>query len=546
MQSTRQRLTFCAFITLLPMAPIALRLAHLQVVQHKTLASKAVGETDRQTREIVPRGRILDRSGKILTESLPTWSCFMDPSIFDRSRAKRLSSAIEIPVAEITKKAKTKGKFVWLKRKLDPKEMQTVKALKIPGVGLIEDEQRFYPDEHMARPLLGALNLEGRGVSGLEQTHEKDLMGKPRTLKMVRDGSGKSVYVRGEDTAPPPDLTLTIDRSIQHYAEMVLSEGMAKHKALKGVIIVQEPKTGDILAMASRPDDPLKNPAIQDAFEPGSTFKIVTMLGVLEEKAAKLDEVINVENGKWALTPSVTIKDHEPHAELSLTGVMEQSSNIGMAKIGLRLGAEKLYRYCRAFGFGSRTGIALPGETAGLLKRADAMSKVTVANVSFGQGLGATPLQIVSAFSAIANGGTLYEPRLVAALGKSKTRSAAVIRRVGSPESVAALHAMLKEVVAKGTGMNAAVSGFPAAGKTGTAQKIDPATGRYSARDYVASFVGYAPADDPSYTILVMIDSPKNQYYGSDVAAPMFRQLMQHLLALRGQAPAFARAAARP
>lgn len=548
MQSTRQRLSVCAFFTILPMAPIAARLGQLQVFQHKSLVSKAVGETDRQTREIVPRGRILDRSGRVLAESLPTWSCFIDPSIIKDAKtlSVKLGAAISTPSGQILKKARAKGKFVWVKRKLEPPEMEAVKKLKITGVGLVEDEQRFYPDEGLARPVLGSLNLEGRGVSGLEQTHEKDLVGKPRTLRLTRDGAGKSVYVRGEDAIAPPDLTLTIDRNIQHYAETILTEGMAKFKALKGVIIVQEPKTGDILAMASSPGDPLKNPAIQDAFEPGSTFKIVTMLGVLEEKLSTLDETINVEGGKWALTPSVAIKDHEPHPELSLSGVMEQSSNIGMAKLGLRLGGEKLYRYCRAFGFGSRTGIELPGETAGLLKRADAMTKVTTANVSFGQGLGATPLQIISAFSAVANGGTLHEPRLVASLGEKKTRPSAVIRRVGSPESIATLHGMLKAVVAQGTGMKAAVTGFPVAGKTGTAQKIDPTTGRYSGRDYVASFVGYAPADDPSYTILVMIDSPKNQYYGSDVAAPMFNQLMRHLLALRGHAPQLARAADEP
>lgn len=538
----QSRLILCGLGCLLPFAAVLARLTRLQVVEHERLRSLARVEFDRESIEISPRGRILDRSGRVLAQSLPSGSCFLDPSSMKdlAASSSKLAGALGLPLEEVLRKARFPGRFVWVKRKLALEELEAVRRLRLEGVGIVPDERRGYPNGDLARGLLGLVGGDGQGLSGLELAFERSLAGKARKIHLLRDGAGRSILLAaGPEQPPPPDLFLTLDRNIQHYAEAALAEGVRRHGPQKAVLLVQEPRTGELLAVADYPPDPLKIRSLQETYEPGSTYKIVTLAGVLEERLAFIEDSLDGENGRWEVSPKVFIKDHEPIGRMSISEAMERSSNIGMAKLGLRLGADRLHRYGRMFGFGSRTGLPLPGESAGLLPSRRKTSRVVLANQSFGQGLAATPIQLVGAYSAVANGGFLMEPRLVHSLGTRTFPPAATVRRVLSSETVRTLAHVLERVVAGGTGMNAAVPGYRAAGKTGTAQKFDPATGKYSSTQYLASFVGFIPSKEPAFTILVMValDNPKRQYYGSDVAAPIFARLARELLALRGIPP---------
>lgn len=540
LQSTRARLNLCAALAALPALPLAGRLVQLQVLEHRKLTALALGELHRSEVELIPRGRILDRNGSILVESLPAPSVFLDPQLA-RSRPgefARLAKVLGLDPAEVRKKARGSGRFAWLKRKLDPEQADALKALGLSFVGLLPDERRAYPNEELAASLLGSVGLDGKGLSGLELAYDRDLSGRVQKVRLLRDGAGNTMPLSGGAPAdPPPDLTLTIDRGLQHYAESALREAVTRFEPAWAAALVQDPRTGELLALASAPADPLLNRIFQQVYEPGSTFKAVTVAAALEERVASSSEAIDC-SGPWELASGVHIRDHEPLGTLPLELVMAHSSNIGMAKLGLRIGSDRFYRYSRTFGFGSRSGIRFPGESAGLLKSKKALDRVTLGNNAFGQGLAVTPLQLVNAFSAIANGGELLEPKLVRGVGKdAKQAEPQRIRRVASPETIKTLGRLLESVVEKGTGKTAAVAGYSVAGKTGTSQKIDPATRRYSSTDYIASFAGYAPAREPRFTILVVLDSPKHLYYGAEVAAPVFAKIARQALALYGIPP---------
>ncbi|MEK9146297.1 MAG: penicillin-binding protein 2, partial [Elusimicrobiota bacterium] len=375
--------------------------------------------------------------------------------------------------------------------------------------------------------------------AGLELTFNSKLRGRSRKIRLTRDGSGRTMPADpvSEEEEAPAELRLTLDRSAQYFAEAELREAVLRHKAKKGIVLVQEPRSGDLLAAAVYPPDPTRNAALQDVFEPGSTFKIVAAAAVLEKGIFAPTDTVDCEGGRWALTPSVLLKDHEPEGVITLAEIIERSSNIGTAKLALRLGPKDFHRHCRTFGFGYKTGLPLPGESAGLLPALSALNTVRLANAGFGQGVAVTAIQLISAFSALANGGSLMEPRLILAVAGEPAPGPVKLRRVASEKTVSQLGSILEGVVLRGTGQSARLAGYRAAGKTGTAQKIDPATGRYSASDYLSSFIGYAPLPDPRFTILVAIDSPRVGYYGSEVAAPVFAKLARSLLALGAVPP---------
>lgn len=532
----RARLSGCTLFCLAPLLPVGARLARLQILEHRSLAAKANGELSREAVEIVPRGRILDREGRVLAESLPSWSAYIDPGAVTRpsEAAAKLSCALGMSRAEILRKARARGRFAWLKRRITPREAEAVRRLRLDCAGLLPDERRAYPSGPLARSLLGAVGAEGHGLSGLELAYDKALSAPPLRLRVLRDGSGRRLRLEpGPRPALAPDLVLTLDRSVQHYAEAVLAEAVRRHEPSQAAIVVQDPRSGEILALATYPADPLRNHALQEAYEPGSTFKLVALAGVLEEGLARPEDTLDTEGGRWEVAPTVFIKDHEPFASLTLAQVVERSSNIGMAKLGLRLGADRFYHGARAFGFGARTGLPLPGESPGILKPPRQLTRVNLANNAFGQGLAVTSVQLLAAYSAVANGGLLLEPRVVLAVGDKGSGAPAPVRRVASERTVRLLARLLRRVVEAGTGKNAAVPGYTVAGKTGTAQKVDPRTGRYSSSQYISSFVGYTPATDPRFAVLVVLDGPRHQYYGSDVAAPSFAKLVRGLLALR-------------
>ena len=533
------RMTVAATLSLAPLGPLSLRLAHLQVLRHSALSERAEGEFARIASEAAPRADIADRRGRVLARSVPTWSAFLDKKMLkETSRdpaalARKLAPLLGVPAAELERKARAPGRFCWLKTGLDHPAAQALQAARVECVGLTPASQRVYPNGDLGRTVLGQVGAEGRGMAGVELSHEKQLRGKPRKLELVRDGKGRSIHRDiAEDGETPPPLQLTLDRNVQFIVEEALREGALAHSFKSGYAAVQDPNTGDILAMASWPSTPLKNPLVQDAYEPGSTFKVVTALAAIEDRVVGPAETFSGEGGKWQLAPGVTITDHEPEGELTLAQIMERSSNIGVAKIVERVGPARFFRAARALGFGVRTGVPMPGETAGELKPFSDLGKVGLAASSYGYGLSVSPLQMLGAYSALANGGTLYEPRLLLA-----EKDPVKVRRVASERAVKELSGMLEAVVEKGTGLPARIPGYRVAGKTGTARKLDPLTRKYSQKAYVASFAGWLPASAPRWTILVVVDEPQGAYYGGLVAAPVFAKIGKRLLAMEGVAP---------
>ncbi len=528
------RLAVASGICLLPLAPLAARLAHLQVLEHRQLQSRVEGEVLHAAHEALGRGEILDRRGRLLAQSVPAWSCFLDktPIKDARAAAERLSPLLAMPASEIRRRMDTAARVVRIKDGLDGAQFSAVTESKLPGVNLILTQKRLYPNQELARNVLGIVGAQEHGLSGLELVFDERLRGKPRLLAYLRDGSGRVIQnASGPAAQRPEPLRLSINRDIQFHAEEVLREATAQFKAKGGMIIVEEPATGALLAMAATPPTHLKNPMVQDTYEPGSTFKLVTAAAALEESVVSLEDPFFCENGTYEVSPGVFIHDHEPSANLNLQGILEHSSNIGIAKVAEKVGTKRFYRYTRAFGFGLKTGVTLPGETAGQMKSLPELTKVVLAASSYGYGLGVSALQVADAYSALANGGTLYEPTILD--GKRPVR----VRRVISEKTAQTLTRMLEGVVEHGTGASARIPGWRVAGKTGTARKVDPRTGEYSNSAYMASFVGFLPASRPRWTILVVMDEPKGQYYGAQVSAPVFAKLARRLLAMEAVPP---------
>lgn len=529
------RLTLAASLSVAPLAPLAARLAYLQVLRHDNLSTRAAGEFARTAQEAAPRADILDRKGRVLARSIPSWSAFVDkamvkdPSAF----AAKLSPALGVPASEIARKTRAAVRFAWLKTKMSQDEMQKAADAKVEGLGLVPDQERVYPNGDLARGVLGLVGAEGKGLAGIEMSQDKRLRGRARRLEVIRDGQGRSIYKSVADAGDEPDaLQLTLDRNAQYIAEEALAEGGEKKAFKEAIVAIQDPRNGEILAMAAWPPTPLRNPFVQDAFEPGSTFKVVTALTAVDDRVVRLDETFDGEGGKFQVTPGVTITDHEPEGLMNLSQILEHSSNIGIAKVVDRVGAARFFRQARALGFGAKTGAPLPGESSGEIKPLSDLTKVNLAVSSYGYGLAVSPLQMLGAYSALANGGTLYEPKLLLD-GKPPVK----VRRVASERAVAEIGKMLEAVVDRGTAVGAKIPGYSVAGKTGTARKIDPNTHKYSSTAYTASFAGYLPASSPRWTILVVLHEPRGAIYGGLVAAPIFQKIGKRLLALEGVAP---------
>ncbi len=529
------RLTVAAALTLSPLLPLGARLAYLQVLRHDNLSTRASGEFARTSKEAAPRADMLDRHGRVLARSIPSWSCFVDKAMVKNPDAfgARLAPLLDIPASELSRKTRAARRFAWLKTHMSLSEFQALVEARVEGLGIVPAQERVYPNGDLARGVLGLVGAEGRGLAGLELSQNKRLTGRARRTEVIRDGQGRSIYKSVADAGDEQEpLRLTLDRTAQFLAEEALREGGEGGRFKEGIVAVQDPRNGEILAMAAWPPNPLRNPMVQDAFEPGSTFKIVTVLSAVDDRVVRPDEVFSGEGGKYQLTPGVTITDHEPEGDMTLTQVLERSSNIGTAKVVERVGAARFYRQARAFGFGAKTGAPLPGESAGELKPLSDLTKVVLAASSYGYGLAVSPLQMLGAYSAIANGGTLWEPKLIA-----DGRPPVKVRRVASERAVREVAAMLEGVVDKGTAAGARIPGYRAAGKTGTARKIDPLTRKYSRTAYTASFAGFLPASAPRWTILVILHEPKGDFYGGLVAAPIFARLGSRLLALEGLPP---------
>ncbi|MHB8845662.1 MAG: peptidoglycan D,D-transpeptidase FtsI family protein [Nitrospirota bacterium] len=539
-------------------AAVGLRLVHLQVVERAELSRRAERQQERLVKLEPKRGTIVDRLGRELAVSLDVESVYGVPTEVDnpRSFARRLGRILRENPAELEKRLASDRRFVWLSRKVDPARAAQVRGLDSRAIGLQTESRRFYPKKNLAGSVLGFTNVDNKGIEGVELWYDAMLRGVDGLVLAEKDARGRTVFPGGHgfqfrQPQPGKDITLTLDEVIQHIAEKELDKALAEAKARGGVCIVMNPHTGEVLALSVRstmrgrgafnPNEPRqyrpeewRNRAVTDAFEPGSIFKVVTAAAALEEKVVHPQERIDCSAGSIQVADRV-IKDAHRNGVLTFTDVIADSSNVGTIKVAQRLGKARFAKYIDAFGFGKKTGIDLPGEIPGLTHDYRLWSGVSLASISIGQEIGVTPIQMAAAYSAVANGGTLMKPYLVSEVGDAKDAERVafgpvIAGRAISEETSGTLRRILQKVVESGTGQKAKPASYTAAGKTGTAQKIDQRTGQYSKEDYVSSFVGFAPAGAPKLVIVVMVDSPVGVSWGGSVAAPVFRAVAEQSL----------------
>ena len=535
-----------AVLATLWMGAALARLGWLQLVCYSDYLARAQRQQQRIIEISAKRGAIYDRNLRELAMSISVDSCFaVPPEIANPEMVARLlAGVLGTSPEEIETRLSSSRSFVWIARKLPPDKVERIQALNLRGIYFQKESQRFYPKRHLAAHVLGHVDIDEKGLAGVEYALDDQVRGKPGRMLILADAR-RRWYDRNEKAADAgASVVLTLDEKIQYIAEKELAATIRETHAPAGSVVVQDPNSGDLLAVANwpsfNPNTPAENSpearmnrAIGALYEPGSTFKIVTLAAALEEGITRPEEVIDCQIGAIYVAGH-RIRDHKPFGLLSVAQVVAQSSDVGAIKVGLRLGAPKLYDYIRAFGFGSPTGIDLPGENRGLLRRVENWSPISVGAISMGQEIGVTPVQLVTAVSAIANGGLLYRPHVVRELrknGQLYRPERPPTRRAVRPATAATLRRLLEGVVLEGTGKLARPDGYTAAGKTGTAQKIDPATGRYSRNQYIASFVGFAPLNNPAVTIVVALDSPVGRHHGGEVAAPVFKRVAEQVLA---------------
>jgi cell division protein FtsI (penicillin-binding protein 3) len=545
----RARILAIFLILLLGLGGVAAKLFSIQIQHGDRLTERATKQYHRLVPLVSRRGTISDRAGRELAVSLRVSSVFAQPgAIADPAgTARALAPILGQPVREIQAHLSAEKTFVWLQRQLEPRQAEAISDLGLKGIGLFPESRRYYPRQELAAHVLGMVGLDDRGLEGIEHLYDDLLGGKPQFVVAQQDALGRLVFRQEEPEPKTPifDVRLTIDEVLQYITERELARAVARSGAKAGTAIILEPQSGEILALANQPTfDPnqykkatsaaKRNRAAADYLEPGSIFKVILAAGALEEGAIRPTDQFHGENGAIEVS-GVTIRDHEKYGWLTVRQILAQSSNVGAIKIGQKLGKSLYYHYMSAFGFGSLTGVDLPGETPGLMRRPKGWSALSLPVLSLGQEVSVTPIQFATAFAAVANGGNLMRPHVIRSLRtpdgmQARDTGPVVVRRVISESTARTLLEMLTSVVDEGTGKEAAVPGYAVAGKTGTAQKVDPATGRYSHRKIVASFVGAVPAEEPRLVILVMIDEPETLRWGGSIAAPTFREIARDAL----------------
>lgn len=549
-KSANKRLYLLAAILVLWAGAICLRLVYLQIFRYGEFEQRAQRQQQRTTEVAAKRGIIYDRAGRELAMSISVDSAFAVPADIP-DLAGTISLVARITKAdprELLAKCKASRTFCWVARKADAETADRIRTMNLRGIYFQKESKRFYPKRELAAQVLGYVGMDDEGLSGIERTHEDKLQGKPGRMLISVDARRKWFGSVEKQPDPGENVVLTIDEKIQYIAERELETAMQQTHAETGTVVVQNPKTGEILALANRPTfnpnlarditpQKLKDHAVSDVYEPGSTFKVVTIAAALEEKLTRPEEMVDCQMGSIVIN-GLRIRDSKPHGVISVADVLAVSSDVGAIKIALRLGEERFYKYIRAFGFGQQTGIELPGETRGLSKPLNRWSKVSIGAISMGQEIGITPLQLVSMISTIANDGVWTAPRIIAGTTAPRGTPQMVAfrpgaqRRVISPMTAALMKRMMQGVILSphSTGKAARLEGYSAAGKTGTGQKIDPATRAYSHTKYVASFAGFAPINDPAVTVAVILDSPVGQHQGGQVSAPVFQRVAQQVL----------------
>ena len=525
---------------------IGARLVYLQVFQVQKYRQLAGDQQSGFVEISSRRGEIRDRRLEDLAISIRADSLYAQPGQIKKviEAAQSLAPILGMKVGEVHKKLLTSREFVYLGRKLTNEQIQAVRQLNIDGLGFQKESKRVYPGANLACHVLGFVGIEDEGLSGLEYLYNDSLKG-AKTRVPLRLNARRETFERLADVrlSDGHTVVLNLDRSIQFAAEQVLRETVEKSRAINGSAIVMDPNNGEILAIASYPvfnpndyrhsrEEARRNRAILEIYEPGSTFKIITLAAVLNEGLADPDEAIDCRVGTLRLAGKVYREAHNSYGTLTFRQVLAKSSNVGTIKFGLRLGDDRFYSYIQRFGFGSKTGIELPGEQNGLLRPPSEWSKISIGAISIGQEVGVTPIQMVRAMAAVGNGGYLVEPRLVrqilTASGDVEFRPEQKRVRILNENTAARMKEALAMVVNEGTGRNASLNGYTSAGKTGTAQKF--INGQYSHEKFVASYVGFAPLLEPRLAAIVVINEPQGSYYGGTVAAPAFSRIMERAL----------------
>ncbi len=525
---------------------IGARLYSIQVVGSEDLRGRAERQQQRVLKISPHRGAIYDRHGNELAISIEVDSLYAVPlEVGDpAATAAILAEILDVETSFLETRLKSDRSFSWLARKVTAREAARIRAADIDGLYFQKEPKRFYPNRQLASHVLGFVNIDDHGGSGVEYRFDEVIGGTPGKLVVMTDARGRSFHRLEQAPTGGASLTTTIDQTIQYIVEKEIAQVIEDTQAAGMSVIVMNPGTGEVLAMANYPDfnpneygqSPPRtwsNRAISHVYEPGSTFKIATAAAAFEENLTELEELIDCQMGSITLYGH-RIRDHKPFGVLSVREILQYSSDVGIIKLGLRLGDDRLAGYIDRFGFGQRTGIDLPGEERGLTKPAADWSAVSVGAISMGQEIGTTPLQIVNLVSMVGNGGVLYRPVVVKRVDDPRSGTTEETRwhgrRVMSPDTAARLQDALRAVVTDGTARLAQIPGYTVAGKTGTAQKIDPATGTYSHTRHVASFAGYAPSDNPRISAIVVIDEPQGPDGGGAVAAPVFRRILEQIL----------------
>jgi cell division protein FtsI (penicillin-binding protein 3) len=547
-------LSLFAFFVFLFVVLIA-RSFQLQILSQKTLKPMAAKQHTKALQLQPDRGLIMDRNGEKLAISIQMDSVCAEPAKISNANAtaSSLASILGSDKSDLYKKISTSKHFCWVARMISPSQASAIQALDIEGVYLVKEPRRFYPNQKLAGPVLGFVGLDASGLEGIELKYEDLLKRDPEKMLWGRDAKGNKLFLKDnlkkEKNDRDYNILLTIDSRIQYLVETQLKEAVESKMAKGAMAIVMDPRTGEVLAMAQEPGfnpnvfsrsnlELKKNRVINDSFDPGSTFKPFVVAAALEEGVLKEKEQIFCENGAYKIANRVIHEaQRKRHGYLTYREVLKYSSNIGSAKIGQKLGKDAFYEYIKSFGFGSKTGIDLPGEASGILRSASKWTTVDAATIAFGQGISVTAMQLVTAFSAIANKGVLMKPYLVKAVVDQKGQlireyKPTIVRQVISAPTAFKMSSVLTDVVSAsdGTGKNARIQNVSVAGKTGTSQKFDFASNRYSSERVRTSFVGFFPADDPQVVIYVMIDEPQRDKWGGVAAAPVFRNIGEQIL----------------
>jgi len=557
----RWRVFIVAALIIALFAMVSVKALELQVLDRER-AFKIARKQHQGTSTLLPRrGKIFDRNGKELAVNIDVKSIYANPKNVKNPKetAKVLSEKLNLSEERIHKRVASNKSFVWIKRLADSKPTEELQNSDMKGLGFIPEPKRVYPNGTLLGQVIGFTDLDSIGIEGIEYRYDSSLIGKTRKITLRRDARGNKILSDpneiqeiDRDESSGNDITLTIDSQIQHIVERELKEGIEEMGGEKGMALIMKPETGEVLAMASYPfvdpnsygkfpESNRRNLPIWYAHEPGSTMKVFLAASAIEDKKVNPNSQFNCENGRRRIGSAV-IKDVKPRGTLTVSEIVKYSSNIGASKIGELMGRDTYYKYLKKFGFGEKTGIGLPGESKGLLATPRKWGPIELATISFGQGVSVTSIQIVTALSAIANGGYLMKPyvieKMVDPQGNIITENKPeVVTRVISYDTSHQMKQILQSVVEDGTGKKAQIPGFSVAGKTGTAQIPNPSTGGYYSDRYIASFIGFTPVEDPEIVMAVVVEAPRKKTHGGSVAGPIFKNIAEKVLFHMGVSP---------